>query len=337
MKYSGLVLRIMMPIVLAALVFAQKVEGQEQPDDAAWQRYIHILRASTLEWLSSQPFLLKVDFQLYDLDGNPVEKGTAEESWSETDGKRIHIQSPSLVEGDTPAADEFTMHTRESYLIHQGINALVRPFPSVVARKDFAIDEFRQALGDAQVSCFSLVSAGKTRTSMTPAYCTDADNRIVSMAGQLFVLERSDFRKYRDHEVPIYLKLSYEGRPALTMHVTELDRFPDIPASKIKTKPSSSASSIPSETLAGHLLKKKDPSYPKEAKKKHITGSVLLTAIITKQGTIGWLDVIASPSPLLTESAKDAVKTWTYQPYILNGSPTEVETAITVNFDMGSK
>ena len=34
-------------------------------------------------------------------------------------------------------------------------------------------------------------------------------------------------------------------------------------------------------------------------------------------------------------AAWDAVKQWTYRPYLLNGEPTEVDTTITVNFNLG--
>ena len=30
----------------------------------------------------------------------------------------------------------------------------------------------------------------------------------------------------------------------------------------------------------------------------------------------------------------DAVKQWKYKPYVLNGEPTEVDTTITVNFNL---
>jgi protein TonB len=38
---------------------------------------------------------------------------------------------------------------------------------------------------------------------------------------------------------------------------------------------------------------------------------------------------------MLKGAALEAVKTWRYKPYILNGEPTEVETTITVNFNFG--
>jgi TonB family protein len=156
------------------------------------------------------------------------------------------------------------------------------------------------------------------------------------MTGHLFVLERGDFRKFRTHEVPNHLSLFYEGKPALTMQVTELDSLPDDkrPNNKLKT-PLSSGVRVPGEVIAGLNLTHKDPSYPKEAKKKHIAGTVMITAVITKEGAIEGIDVIASPNQLLTQAARDAVGTWTYRPYLLNGVPTEVETTINVNFAFG--
>jgi len=289
-----------------------------------------------LEWSASEPFQLKVEYQLYDLDGRPTVKGTAEEDWTEADGKQIRIQSSSLVIGDAPPADKYAVFRRESYLVHQALNALTRPFPAPTERKDFAMDEFHQTLEHSELNCFSLVKPGTSRALESPAYCTNTDNQIVAMMGHLFVLERGDFRKYRTHEVPNHVSLSYEGKPAITMQVTELDPLPDAKVANNKLKkPSSNVVRVSIEAIAGLFLKHKEPQYPKEAKKKHIAGEVLLTAIITKQGTIAGLEVIASPDQLLTQAAKEAVQDWTYRPYLMNGLPTEVETTITVNFAFG--
>ena len=334
MKRGGFVSRVLTTAALSAMAIAQG-HGQET-FDAAWQRYSHILRTSTLEWSASEPFLLRVEYQLYDLDGRPSEKGTAEESWTGAQGKQIRIQSPTLVIGDAPPSDKYAVFTRESYLVHQALNALARPFPSPTQHKDFAIDEFPQTQAGSELSCFSLVQPGKSRTPDSPAYCTDADNRIVAMTGHLFVVERGDFRKYRTHEVPNHLSLSYEGKPAITMQVTELDPLPDAKVASNKLKTSSSPSvRVSADAVAGLALKHKDPKYPGIAKAAHIQGDVLIIAVITKQGTIAGMDVIASPDKILTQAARDAVQTWTYKPYLLNEAPAEVETTINVNFAMG--
>jgi protein TonB len=82
----------------------------------------------------------------------------------------------------------------------------------------------------------------------------------------------------------------------------------------------------------GLLVHKVMPSYPSSARQAHVSGSVVLQAIISKDGRIEDLRVVQG-DPLLTSAAMDAVKQWLYKPYLLNGQPVEVETIITINFN----
>jgi outer membrane biosynthesis protein TonB len=50
---------------------------------------------------------------------------------------------------------------------------------------------------------------------------------------------------------------------------------------------------------------------------------VLLLGTIGKDGKVRDLQVILSPSPLLSESAVEAVSHWEYKPYLQNGEPVE--------------
>ena len=83
----------------------------------------------------------------------------------------------------------------------------------------------------------------------------------------------------------------------------------------------------------GMVLHKVQPTYPPLARTARVQGSVLLAAVIGKDGTITNLHVI-SGHPLLTQAALDAVRQWRYRPYILNGEPVEVDTQVTVNFTL---
>jgi protein TonB len=83
----------------------------------------------------------------------------------------------------------------------------------------------------------------------------------------------------------------------------------------------------------GMVLHKVQPVYPPLARTARVQGSVVLSAIIGKDGTIQNLHVV-SGHPLLTQAALDAVKQWRYRPYILNGEPVEVDTQVTVNFTL---
>lgn len=84
---------------------------------------------------------------------------------------------------------------------------------------------------------------------------------------------------------------------------------------------------------AGMLLHQVEPPYPPIAKAARIQGSVVLNAIIDKEGNIRDLR-LASGHPMLVPAAIEAVRQWRYRPYLLNGQPVEVETTITVNFEL---
>ncbi len=85
--------------------------------------------------------------------------------------------------------------------------------------------------------------------------------------------------------------------------------------------------------IAGNIIQKTQPIYPPIARAAHQGGTVVLHAIISKSGTIQSLSVISGPA-MLQGAALDAVKTWRYKPYLLNGEPTEVDTTIMVNFNL---
>lgn len=83
------------------------------------------------------------------------------------------------------------------------------------------------------------------------------------------------------------------------------------------------------------LLRKVMPVYPKSAKQLGIEGTVLLRAVIQKDGSLLSLSVVNTPpDPELAKAALDAVQQWHYEPTLLNGEPVEVITDIAVNFTL---
>jgi periplasmic protein TonB len=83
----------------------------------------------------------------------------------------------------------------------------------------------------------------------------------------------------------------------------------------------------------GLLTNRVEPTYPPVAREARIHGEVVLTAIIDKDGNIENLQLV-SGHPMLAPAAINAVKQWRYKPYLLNGQAVEVETTITVNFEL---
>lgn len=89
-----------------------------------------------------------------------------------------------------------------------------------------------------------------------------------------------------------------------------------------------------SRIMEGNLIRRVDPTYPPMARIARVQGSVVLSAIISKEGIIENIKVLTG-HPMLVQAAEAAVKQWRYKPYILNDQAVEVETQITVNFLLG--
>jgi protein TonB len=75
----------------------------------------------------------------------------------------------------------------------------------------------------------------------------------------------------------------------------------------------------------------KDPKYPSDAKRAHVEGRVVLVATISVSGSVEDLCVSQGPE-MLRQAAFDAVKTWKYKPFDVNGQPMEVKTQMNVDF-----
>jgi TonB family protein len=84
----------------------------------------------------------------------------------------------------------------------------------------------------------------------------------------------------------------------------------------------------------GLLISRVAPEYPGPARQLRIQGQVVLSVVIDKNGTIKDIRTITSPDKSLTDSAISAVTQWRYRPYLLNGSPIEVQSRVVVNYTL---
>ena len=90
---------------------------------------------------------------------------------------------------------------------------------------------------------------------------------------------------------------------------------------------------VASGVAQANLIHDVPPQYPPEAGRDRIEGTVVLLAIIGTDGTVKEVQVESGPS-VLVQAAIEAVKQWRYKPYRLNGVPVEIDSRITINFQM---
>jgi len=73
------------------------------------------------------------------------------------------------------------------------------------------------------------------------------------------------------------------------------------------------------------------PKYPALAKSQHVSGNVLVDALIDAGGRVTTMKVVSGPS-LLHQAAMDALRQWKYQPASLHGKPVPMHLAVTIQF-----
>jgi TonB family protein len=92
---------------------------------------------------------------------------------------------------------------------------------------------------------------------------------------------------------------------------------------------------IGGEVQAPKIIEKVQPVYPEKAKAAGIDGTVILHAIISKDGNPISLRVMNNQiDPDLARAAVEAVSKWRYKPTLLNGEPVEVDTTVMVKFTL---
>ncbi|MBK5293788.1 MAG: TonB family protein [Acidobacteriia bacterium] len=86
---------------------------------------------------------------------------------------------------------------------------------------------------------------------------------------------------------------------------------------------------------ASKLSYQEKPLYPADCKAERVEGTVMLTAVISREGVpINLEQVNQLVDARLVKAATDAVRQWRYQPTLLNGEPVEIVSQIQVNFTL---
>jgi TonB family protein len=77
------------------------------------------------------------------------------------------------------------------------------------------------------------------------------------------------------------------------------------------------------------------PNYPLLARQMKVQGSVILQALIGRDGIIQNLRVVSGPH-ILASAAQDAVRQWHFKPHLEGSEPVETQAKITVNFTIST-
>lgn len=107
---------------------------------------------------------------------------------------------------------------------------------------------------------------------------------------------------------------------------TPLPEMPPPPAPRAPVK-------VHERIMEARLIHRVMPIYPALPRQIGRNGQVVMRAIIGTDGSVHSLEFV-SGDPMFWTSARDAVLRWRYTPTLLNGQPIEVETVVTVTYEI---
>jgi TonB family protein len=98
-------------------------------------------------------------------------------------------------------------------------------------------------------------------------------------------------------------------------------------------QPAAPAAPLPvgGDVKQAKLVASVPPVYPPLAKNQHVSGNVLVDALIDANGKVTTMKVVSGPT-LLHQAAMDALRQWKYQPAMLDGKPVSMHLTVTIQF-----
>ena len=161
----------------------------------------------------------------------------------------------------------------------------------------------------------------------TPAPPAVATNRTVLPPLEVEVIAGDTHSTVRPGTNSVHVELQ-PGAPTQPMTDTPVQSAASVTSSAAERV----SMSADTTEVVTHPVK---PGYPMLARQMKVQGSVILRALISKEGTIQDLHVISGPA-ILARAAQDAVRQWCFKPHILGNEPVETQADITVNFTIST-
>ncbi|MGC1781575.1 MAG: energy transducer TonB [Acidobacteriaceae bacterium] len=174
-------------------------------------------------------------------------------------------------------------------------------------------------------------------------YFFEPNGLLLAGVTRMLVTKYSNFHKFHDLLVPHRINVSVGTKPILSVDVNLLeevdanDRLDSTIAAvppDMHPRPASRFIVVSSAVANSRIIHQVPPIYPLEARQQRIQGTVVLSAVIDKNGEVQELHLIQSAGSLLDEAAQQAVRQWKYKPTVLDGVPVEVKTMISVVFTL---
>ena len=337
-------------IAFLALVPLVPLQADAQSAADLLAKMHRVAAQTSLDAVDAKPLHLKMTVQLYDSKGRVTETGTVEDWMAGPKMERRVYSMPSFSATQVHTPERFYRTPGSGsapYLVDYLLSLVLHPMASDQEIDGAKLDLRKETFGKNAFDCVMLDQPIKNLAfppfALFPTYCLDHDKEVLRIAAlygnQVAVMSKKGI--FRGVDVALDPTVSISSKEVASATVTLL-RGQDEPYAETQAIDGMEAVDVAATPLsggivAGNILEKLQPIYPEKAKANHVSGTILLHAIIGTDGRIRLLKLISAPDPDLAVSAIAAVRQWRYKPYLLNGVPAEVDTTVTVNYSLSPR
>jgi TonB family protein len=348
-------LRVLLPACLiVGASWAALAQDNPPPADAKLPKDPNALlllaaRSSTLTDANMRPWHLKVTYSMIDKSGNVADQGVMEEWWAGATKSKVTYSSANFSQA-LYVTDKGWFKSGAQVAPPNPLSKLEEQFsrPILVSEQQIQqviIEREKREERGVKIICLKetgfLTPAG-VRSFAGPAYCIDADKpvlqaSVLSMPDPV-QFDRAGIREFQARYVPTDILVSANGRPVMRAHLDTIEELNTVDEATFAPTPDAQPVhlkvNIAAGVAVGMISRKTAPTYPPDALAARVSGTVALQVLIGTDGHVNELKVMSGP-PELQQAAADAVRTWVYRPYLLNGTPVEVNTTVNVVFALG--
>lgn len=317
--------------------------AQDNPDNPNTLMFA-AASANSLLGPDVKPWHMKLSYALADDKGVVTDRGTIEELWTGPKHYKLVIAGSNY---------KRTVYGTDKGVLFSGVSGQVPalvgrlnhaftdplPSPQAVALYLYTPEEIK--LNGTAFQC--RVLHGKQASQGTSIatgiiYCFDPEKPILRISDNTTESTRVLYNtvgNFQGKFVGRDLRIIHAGKPAAMARLDALEALG--PINEAEFTPGADAApartvNVSAGVAQGLLLHQANPRVPLEAMQSGTVGTVTLEATIDTDGRVEETKILNGPL-LLQPAAVQAVHSWEYRPYLLNGEPVQMHTTIRVEFD----
>jgi hypothetical protein len=289
-------------------------------------------KVSSLNGLQSsdiQPWHIVIAYDQFDEDGDNVHSGVVEELWANPKKYKISYKSDALSQTDYATEQGLFRLGDQRWPNPAEIQVraeIVDPFSFASKLRGLTSSSEENTFGTHTLHCVAFKKAGGI--SVSNQYCFEQGSSVLRyVRGQGWnQTAYNDIISFKGRSVAQQVKVTNGGKPFLKLTVKTLE-----PITQLDEKdftPPDNAVSLIGKRVTGvprQPVKMSFPEWPESLRQQHFI--IGLQIVIGKDGHVVSAQAVSGP-PDAYKSAEAAVRKWVFEPYLVLGEPSEVETKV---------